>query len=152
MPKRLNWRAKNRALRALALMQEEDISLREASRRVKVGHDTVERVGKQTGALFKSAGRWEVEPTRASTVRRGVLKPSGWQGIRVMLGEDADVLRDYAAAIRSRDPKRIAAFEGIEVVDAQGRTHVLLTDVRIIQRLDRAGEAEPPDWAFGETP
>ena len=152
MPRRFDWRAKNRALRALALMSEEDLSLREASRRAHVGHHTVERIGKQTGALFKSGGHWEVEPTRASTVRRGVLKPSGWQSIRVMLGADADTLRDYAAAVRSRDIVRIKAFEGVEVVDAQGRTHRLFTDERALRNLDRAGEIEPPSWAFGETP
>jgi len=154
MAKRIDWQAKNRALRALALMSEEDLSLREASRRAHVGHDTVERVGKQTGALFKSAGRWEVEPTRAATVRRGVLGPSGrWQGVRVMLGEDADTLRDYARAVRSMDPERIKAFEGVEVVDSQGKTHRLLTDLPTLRRLARAGELDDiPDWVFGQTP
>lgn len=138
-----------RGINALGRMLQFGESLTRAATHEHVSPNVVRRVGRETGALRKVEGRWSVRPRADATFRRGILTDEGWTGIRVVSTSDADLLRDYAHAVRTRDREALAKFRGKTVTDYRGRTHRLITDRRALARLDRADELEPPDWAFG---
>src|SRR5690242_17622642 len=104
--------ARARALDALGAMAKHKLSLTQAARKFKTDPATIKRVGRTAGALRKVQGRWAVRPTAKATIRRSILTPDGWRTIRVWGFEDADLLRDYARAVRSREWAKIRTFKG----------------------------------------
>lgn len=145
----ISHKARARALDALGAMAKHGLSLRDATRQFKTSPEVVRRVGRSTGALRKVEGRWMVRPTARATIPRAVLTPDGWQSIRLWGFQDADLLRAYARAVESRNMREIAKFRDKTIRDARGRTLRLITDRRVLARLDRAGELQPPPRAFG---
>ena len=145
----LRPQARARGINALGRMRHFGESLSQAAARAHTSPSVVKRVGRETGALRRVEGRWSVRPRADATFRRGILTPDGWTGIRVMSTADADLLRDYAHAVRTRDREALAKFRGREIVDYRGRRWRLITDRRVLARLDRADELDPPDWATG---
>ncbi len=152
MAKHLSSKARARALDALGAMAKHDLSLTTASEQFKVAPRTVKRVGRGSRAIRKEGGRWTARATTKATIQRGVLTPDGWRRVRTWGFKDADLLREYAQAVRARDRTAIAKFRGKTITDARGRKHTLTTDLETLRRLDRAGELQPPPWAFGKTP
>lgn len=138
-----------RGVNALGRMLQLGESLTQASAHEHTSPNVTKRVGRETGALRRVKGRWMVRPRAGATFRRGLLTDHGWTGIRVVSTRDADLLRDYAHAVRTRDHKALTKFRGKTVTDYRGRTHRLIIDRRVLARIDRADELEPPDWAFG---
>ncbi len=130
-------------------MAKHDLSLTTAAEQFKVSPRTVKRVGRGSRAIRKEGGRWTARATAKATIQRGVLTPDGWRKVRTWGYKDADLLRNYARAVRERDQIAIAKFRGKTITDARGRKHPLVTDRDTLRRLDRQGELEPPPWAYG---
>lgn len=134
--------AYERTIKVLSKMRTEKVTLTQAARDVGVSRDTVIRWARS--ALKKGAsGRYTAKASDNLLRMLQIPTKDGLREIGVRGSRQASTLGEYWAAVqkylRTGDSSVLAKFRDQEIKDATGTLVPLVTDVRVLKDLARAG-------------
>jgi hypothetical protein len=134
--------AYERTIKVLSKMRTEKLTLTQAAKDVGVSRDTVIRWG---GPVLKktASGRYEAK-NRDSLLRvLTIVTPEGTREIAVRGFRQASTLGEYWASVqkylKTGDSSSLSKFQDRSIKDAAGAMIPLLTDLRELKNLARAG-------------
>ncbi len=134
---------REKSLEALSLVRREKLSLREASKRVGLGPQTVKD---NTGAFRRVRGRWKAKsfdriPRAMITYERGrkIIVQVGDSRTASLIGEYHNRVKQFLETGRS---SILTEFPRKRLKDTRGRVHVLETNPKNVLKI-KAREAKP---------
>jgi hypothetical protein len=153
VPKRVDVRARSRALDVLGVMRRHRLPLTDdLARQFHTTRRTVLKHGRD--GLRREGGEWVARGSDQILRRTAVIDPEGGVvEIEVRGLRRARTVAAYRKAVldfrRTGDARLLAPFRGKAVVDSRGRRHEFVTNPQALRRLNRAGalQIDEPDWS-----
>jgi len=132
----------DRVVGVISKLRSQDTSLRQASREIGVSPRTVLRYG---GSALRKGPSGRYQAKKRDRLLRMLMVPSAEGPREIAMGDSrqASTLGEYWNAVHrylaTGDSSGVKKFEGVHVIDAEGKQIPLLTDLRKLDRLGSAG-------------
>lgn len=137
-----SFRARRRALRALDLMRDQDISLTEAVRRANTSRRTMLKYAGR-GLEKNESGEWDAKPWDRNVRLMELPQPGGTEVVPIQDSRTASKVGRYQTAVkkfaRTGDDSALEDFENV-TFQVNGEMLGFLTDRETLRRHALAGE------------